>query len=549
MEISLRTISELSAVLILIIVIIFPLSMLIYGSFGGGSSFKGYNEILTGKSFRTSLMNTLLIAGAVTAFATAVGVALSWITSRTNTPFRKTFDLLFTLPFLLDPLILTMSWIILSRPMGLLNFFSQLLIGSSLILPDIYSFLGIVWVMALNFTPLMYMYASTALKNIDPAMEEASALTGAGTARTALRVTLPLAAPGLLSGALLVFVGALSMFSVPILLGRPNGIYVLTTQIYDLYTSFPPNYSLAAAISVILILFASLGLYLHSKILGRREFTTISGKGFRSHFIELGRWKYVTFMICVLSTIILLVLPVFSIVFASFLRNIYLTNIEITVANYADLFKYPRILTAIQNSLFLSILGATLGVLFTAIISTIVVRGKGKLPRVLDQFSMIPAAIPATSLAVAMLWAWVRVPLPIYGTIWILLIAYLTHYLPHGVRTSSSSLRQINKELEEASSLCGASWSRTISRVTLPLLKPALLTGWSILFMYFMRETTLSLFLYTYGNETLPLVMFDRWTEGSFNLTASLAVLQMVIIFAVLIIVRRLARTDSLSIQ
>jgi len=476
-----------------------------------------------------------------------IGTALAWAVVRTDMPGRRLVELASIVPFISTPLTGALAWILLMSPQtGLINQAWRFISGSGSIF-NIYSIWGIIFVEALYEAPLVFLLVAGALRSMDPTLEEASLSAGAGTARTTLRVTLPLVAPAILAGALLVFILAAEQFAVPAVLGTPAKIRVLTTSIWEAQSVYPPRDGLAAALSVTLLVIALGGLWLHRRLLGARSYTTVAGKAARPRRIQLGAFRWALLAVCVSYLLLAVVLPIVTI-FVSSIRTIWTADFrweQFTLANYSRvLFDYPAAERAIVNSLGLAIFGATATILLCALIAFLSQRARLPGHRILDTLTMLPMGFPGIVLAVGLLHAWITPPFVLYGTIWILFVAYLTRYLPVGVRSVSASLAQIHPELEESSLASGATWLQTFRYVTLPLLKPGLAAGWALLFVAFTRELSASILLYSPRLEVLSVVIYDLYQEGGFRTLSALTTLQVLIAMSVLAIARAMTRLD-----
>lgn len=540
---------QVSAVLVLSALIIFPLSTLIFESVGRDElTLDYYLESISEPSFINAFYNTLLFATGTTLLATIIGVTSAWIVNKTAIPFRERFEYFFIAPFFISPFIGAMVWVYLIGPKGLISYFISQLFHLKTPIFNLYSIPGMIWVAGLYFSPYVFLFTSSALKSMNPALEEASTMSGVGTLRTVWHITLRIISPSILSSVLLTFVAASSMFSVPLILGRPYRIYLLTTAIYDLMQLRHPQYGLASALSILLLGLTAFGIYFYLRSLRGREFVTIGGRGFRAGgVINIGKWKYIAFALCLSYSVVTLILPFSAIVLASFMTYYAPTGAKFTLGNYDYvLHSYPLTIRSMQNSLFMATVGATLCTLLTFFTSYILVRTRVRGKSILEFISTIPVALPAVVLAVALLRSWVGTP--IYGTLWLLIIAYITIYSPYGIRSLSSTLRQIDPELEESSAICGVSWQQTMARVIFPLLKPGLMATWIILFISFLREVSSSILLSTYGCEAMSVALYELWWEGSFCQAAAMATIQILIIFTILFIARKVAGADITKI-
>ena len=537
---------------ILAVLILYPASILLMDSFRGTSgelTFRWYVEAYTKPRNLEAIVNTLIISGGTALFATFFGTLMAWAVVRTNMPFRRVIEAASIVPFISTPFIGALAWILLASPQtGLINQVWQHVLGFETPLVNIYSVWGIVMVEALYEMPYVFLIVAGALKSMDPTLEEASFASGAGLARTTFKVTLPLVLPAILGGGLLVFVLAAEQFGVPAVIGTPARIRVLTTSIWDTQSVYPPKYGLGASLSVTLLLISMIGLWLQRQILSSRSYTTVGGKGARPRRIDLGAFKWVIFGLSLLYLVMAVILP-YATIFLSSIRTLWTEHLEwsqLTLQNYHwILFEYPTTQRALFNSLFLAVVGATVAIIFCALISFLSLRTHVPGRKALDYLAMLPMAFPGIVLAFGLLRVWIMPPLVLYGTMWILFIAYLTRYIPYGVRSTSATLVQIHPELEESSLASGANWFTTFRRVTLPLLRPGLVAGWILLFVSFMRELSASVLLYSPGNEVLSVAIYDLWGQGDFRPLSALAVIQIVICLLMLTIVKKVTRVDS----
>jgi iron(III) transport system permease protein len=324
---------------------------------------------------------------------------------------------------------------------------------------------------------------------------------------------------------------------VPAVLGTPAQIRVLTTSIVETQNFYPPRHGLGAALCITLLVVALVGLWLQRRALAARSYTTVGGKSAQPRRVALGRFRWVLFAVCLGYLFLAVVLP-FTTIFLSSIRTLWTSDFRLeqfTLENYRwVIFDYPITQRAILNSLFLAIVGATVGMLLCSLVSFLTLRTRLPGRRGLDYLAMIPLGFPGVVLAYGMLQAWITPPLVLYGTIWILLLAYITRYLPVGVRSTSATLVQIHPELEESSLSSGANWFQTFKNVTLPLLKPGILAGWALLFLIFTRELSASVLLYSPGREVLSVAIFDLHQSGQFRALSALACLQITAAISIL---------------
>jgi iron(III) transport system permease protein len=543
-------IAYVAVILFLCVLILYPALIVLNQSIrdlSGALTFANFVNAYTNLRNYQAILNTIIIAGGTSLVAVIAGTFLAWAVVRTDMPGRRLIELASIVPFISTPLIGALAWILLASPRtGLINQAWRFIGGADALL-DVYSLWGIIFIGALYEAPVVFLLVAGALRSMNPALEEASLSAGAGIVRTTLRVTLPLVLPAILAGALLVFILAAEQFGVPAVLGSPAKIRVLTTSIWEAQSVYPPRAGLAAALSVTLLAIALIGLWLHKRALGARTFTTVTGKSAQPRRIALGGLRYLVLGLCLTYLLLAVVLPLGTI-FLSSIRTIWTADFHLdqfTLAHYDHiLFRYRPAQRAIVNSLVIAAVGATVTILLCAFIAFLSQRTRLPGHKLLDTLTMIPLGFPGIVLAVGLLQAWIAPPLVLYGTIWILFVAYMTRYIPLGVRSVSASLHQIHPELEESSLSSGATWLQTFRRVTLPLVRGGVFAGWALLFVAFTRELSASVLLYSPGNEVLSVVIFDMYGEGNFRALSALTVLQIAISVAVLVIARLVTRLD-----
>ncbi len=526
--------------LLLAYLVLFPSSVLILQSVrdaAGRWTAAWYVQVYTDPDNYRALVNSLALGAGSAVFATLLGTLLAWIVARTDTPCRGLLEVAALVPFICPPFIGALAWTLLGSPnTGLLNQWARKLLGIDRLV-SMYSLGGMVLVIGLYTAPFVLLIVGGALRSMDASMEEASMMSGAGQAATTTLVTLPMVAPAILSGAFLAFVLALEQFGVPAVLGLPARIPVLTTKIWTTISEYPPQYGQGAALCVVLLLLTVVGVLLQRRLMRRRRFTTVTGKGARPRLVQLGGWRWVALSFGSVYLMAAMVLPMGALVLASF-RSVWTQQLawsQLTLHNYRYILtEYPLSRQALTNSLLLGAGGATVAILLAAVVSFLSLRARLPGHRALEQLSMLPLAFPGTVLAYGMLRAWIQPPLVLYGTMWILLAAYVGRYLPYGVQSTSSTLAQIHPELEESSLMSGASWPATFRFITLPLLRSGIVAGWILLFVSFLRELSASVLLYTPKQVVLSVALFDLWASGDIGYLAALSVLMIVIAVAAL---------------
>ena len=492
--------------------------------------------------------NTLLVASGGTVLGITFGVVLAWIVHRTTTPGRKWFDLLIAIPYPLGPLVGALAWSQLGAPRdGLINRVFTAFTGIETPLIDIYTPLGIIFVEAIFEAPVAVLIIGAAMQRMDPALEECSSVFGAGKLRTAWKVTLPLMMPAVLSAALFMFTSMIGSFAIPTMLGTTSRFYVSTNAMYVLLQGYPPDYPLAAALGMVLIAMTAVAVWLVQRVLRGRSYAVISGKNYRPRPVNMGWITWVLLAILLLYVMLALILPMATLIIASFQNSnqIDFDFASWTLTNYKYvMFDFPTTQQAIVNSLILGVGTGTIGVIFATFIAIATHRSRSDGRRLLEQVTMLPQAFPRLIFAVGFLWMILTLPLKLYGTLGAVLLAYVIVFLPLAYRGMSGVVVQIDKALEEAARISGASAARTARTVTLPLLRPGLLATWALLFMVSVREISASLFLSGPNTQVLGPAIFSFWDSGGMPRVSALAVVQALIILIALTVVRYMANRD-----
>ena len=489
--------------------------------------------------------NTVLVAVAATAVAIVVGFVMGWILSRTNVPGRHAFEQLMALPYYVTPLMGALAWSLLGSPSG--GFLNQAwrAAGGSGHLIDMNSAWGIAWVMALFEGSVAFVMIGAVMKSMDPALEEASQVLGAGRTRTMLKVTLPLVIPGVLGATVFVFAEMLGSFSAALVLGLPNRFYVVTTAMYQLVSQYPPRFPTAAAMGVSLFAVMFAMIWLYRRIVRGGHYATITGKAFRPRVMRVGRLRWVLLGVCLLYLAVAVVLPILTLFSASVQRlatALVPARANLTLANYATALSLDAVRSALWNSLLLGWGTATLGVGVMALLSWLIYRSRLPGAGAIEYLLMFPQAVPRLVFAFGMLWAWLIFPLPIYGTLWLLLVAYLTVFLPLGLRTISGVILQVDRALEESAQMCGAGWGYRMRTVTLPLLRPGLVAAWLLLFIASVRELGASILLMGPKAKVITPAIVESWFSTSTELTAAMALLQTLAVAVALVLLFAVAR-------
>jgi iron(III) transport system permease protein len=535
-----------SLIALLAFLVLYPLSMLLYGALSGANpvvdgfhlsalSLDNFTAVLANPNVHFALANTFMACTGGTALAVAIGLAFAWIVVRTNTPWKGLIAIAGLLPLFVPPLVAGVAWTILGSPRtGLLNTpLAALGIAWRL---NLYSMPGLIAVFGMYYAPYVYMFTAAALRNMDPSLEEAAEISGASALRTLLTVTFPLIAPAILSGTLLSFIVMLGIYGIPAVLGAPANLSVLTTYIFNLTAWSPPLYSTAAAVAIILMIFTGLLVLLQQQVLSGRSFVTVAGKAFRPRAVDLGRWRYLTLGLAIVYLLVVVVLPCAALLIAAFRKFLFIRGLaglfdarQYGLQHFANLFANPLTLDSIYNTMEVGLITALAGGVLAFAIGYTVNRTRVPGRKTVDLIASLPVAIPGLVVGVAYLWAWVGLPGGLYGTIWILALAFVARFIPDTVKALSTSLMQIHPELEEAAWICGRGKLSTIGTIVLPLAAPGVIAAMTLLFILAIRELGSSLFLYSSNSMVMAVLLLDYYNEN-INITAAFSVVQMALL-------------------
>ncbi len=543
-KINLKFFILVGCVFIVAYLALIPLGMLLFNSVrsappgekGAFFTIKNYLEAYLDPEFFPLLKNSFIFAIGSCLLTFFLGTSLAWLYERTNTPFKKIFAVMALIPFIIPGILSTISWILLLSPkIGLVNLFLMKLFHLEKSPLSIYSLAGMIWAHGVHGYPLVFLMMAASFRSMDMALEESSTMSGSGTLSTLYHITLPLMRPAFFSVMLIKFIRSLEAFEVPALVGLPAGIEVFTSKIYLAIHQYPSNFGLAGSLAVTTLFFSAVGVFLYRRATGKvQKFATVTGKGFRPRLIDLGRLKYLTCIFCIIFFFVTICLPIFILIWSSFTPFYEVPSLEalskFSFKNYLFVFNYPTTLRAFRNSIFLMLLTATLTMLLTSVIAWIAVKSRIKGRGLLDALTFLPIAFPGIVLGVSLIYVYLTLPIPIYGTIWIILLAYITKFMPFGIRTTTSTIIQIHTELEEASAMSGGSWGYTFFKITLPLLIPGFMAGWIYIAMVSLRELSTSILLYSYGSEVLSIVVFDLWEGGQYPTLCAMGLIMVVLL-------------------
>jgi iron(III) transport system permease protein len=538
---------------------LYPTFFLFYGSLTdaplgvpGNFTLQNYVRAYSDPEAYSLLLNSFIFGLGSSGLSLVFALALAWITIRTNAPFRRLFELTAIIPNILPPLLVSISWVMLLNPSnGLINGLFVKFLGMEKGPFNIYSMPGLIFVEALILTPLAFLIIGAALKSMDPSLEESAKTLGSNEFGVMRRITFPLIRPAILAAGTLNFVRAVESFDTPAIIALPARIEVFTTKIWrEALGSFPTNHNLAATYGVGILGIALVFVYLYRRFTSQVEsFSTVTGKGFRPHQIDLGGWRYGASAAALLLLVLLVVLPILVLTLVAILPYYHVPTWQTWQNLTMDHFRYvwatPRVHKAFINSLLLALIGATACMVLASLASYITVRTKLAGRGLIEGLVFIPWAFPGTAMALGLLWAYVDFPIPVYATIWIILIAYVTRFLPYGLRAVTSTIIQVHKELEEASIVCGAGFLATFRRVLIPMMRPGVMAGWIILVTIFMREFSATLFLYSPGAEPLGPLLYFLYLDGMRGRVAAIGLVISVISVILIAVAQRYSRWDT----
>jgi iron(III) transport system permease protein len=512
-----------------------PVTVMLFGSFQSGLpgsltpvTLENYSRAFSSLAVYWSILNSFVYAISSGALSFCLGAYLAWLTERTDLPLKWLIYSSVLGAMMIPGVLFTISWILLLAPeAGLFNVWARSLFNLSQPLFDPYGMAGMIFVSSLDdfYTPFLFMAA--ALRSMDPSLEEASVVCGGGLAGTFFRITFRLMLPAVLAVCLLTFIRGIEDFEVPALLGIPAGIYVLSTEIYLSVRRPPTDFNLAATISIFYLLVALAGLSLYAKSTRAAErFAVITGKGFQPRKVPLGKWRLPALLSALLLLAVAVYVPLAVLAWTSLLPWYAPPSREmlraLTLENFRWLINDPLILSALKNNFIVALSAAATVTLFGAVVSWIVVRTRLPGRRILDALAFSATAYPSMVLGLALIWFYLTVPIPVYGTLWILVIAYVTKRLPTSVRICSAVMTQIRSELEEASAICGATFLKTFRRVLLPLLLPGLFVSFVSTITLTFKALSLPVLLGHAGTELVPLLLFDLFESGRYSEVAAL---------------------------
>ena len=517
-----------------------PIFYLLWGTFFDESGFTldAFRRAFGSPSALHTVWNTIVFAVGSAAIAVVLGTGLAYLQARTDVPFKGLLFAASLTPLVLPPVVYAISWVFLyGGDVGIISSFLAGIFGSSPV--DAYGLGGMIVAAGLHTVPLVFLFMVPAFKAMDPSLEEAARVAGANWWTVMRRVTLQVIRPALASSTVIVLVLGLESFEIPVILGETKGVEVFTSRIYFLMHGSPTDIGAAGAVSIGIMLLAMLLMYgTGAGGSSKKEFQTMTGKNFRPSPVRLGRAKGWVGAGVGLYFLFAVILPVLALLYVS-LSPFYRTPSWESLAamdftNYIELAEVRNIFPATMNTIVIALVAATITMVITTLAAWFVVRSTMWGRKLLDVLTLAPLVIPGLVLGLGMMSVYLRSPIPIYGTLVILVVAYVTRYLPYGMRYSASAMTQIGNELEEAAHVNGAKWWTTFRRILLPLAAPGILSGWIFVVLVSFRELSATVLLAGPKSEVLSVILFRQYNEGTFGVVAALSIVMIAILCAII---------------
>jgi len=536
-----------------------PVSTMVYASLqsnflGVGPSswtFSNYAKTFTTAGFGTLVANSFIYAAATSAVCIVVGFGLAWLVVRTNAPFKGFARAAALVPLIIPGVLNTIAWsLLLSPQQGPLNHVLQ-----SVGLPafDIYSLQGMVFVQSMHVVPVAYLMGTAAFSSMDMSMEEASLASGASPVRTFFSITLRMARPAILSAALLMFIQTISNFEVPQLIGVPGHTYVFVSQIYAALQQFPADYGTVGVIGVFVLVIAVAGLYISRRVSKGAGIQTITGKAFRAQVQDLGKWRWLGFACFVVFFVVAVALPLAMLLWSSLLPGYESPSLhalrDFTLSNYSSIFSQPALVQSLKNSLIVSVSTGLIVTVLSAVVAYVTVKTKIIGRGLLDGLATVPIAVPSVVMGVGILYFYLIAPLPVhlYGTLAIMVIAFVTITMPYAMRYIVPGLAAIKDELEEAATSSGASWFQGFWRIFVPLLMPSLLAAFLYSMIVSFREISAAIFLYSTGTQVVSVQIYDLFRNGDYPVVAALGIMMIIFLVILVVLVQLVSRAVGIK--
>ena len=558
---NLRTIARIAVPTVLfalvIVLVVVPFGMLVYTSLVDVAPFSGGRPAsFTLKNFAAlwqpenahALVNTLVVSVIGTVLAMSFGCAMAWLAARTDVPWKPFIHLCGVMPIFVSQLIAAVAWTLLAS--GRSAYLNMILreLGVPFQL-EIESLGGIAFLFGLYFAPFPYLFLYSALTLVNPDLEEAAAVHGGSTRKILSRVTFPLVKPAVVGSLLLIFVFMVEDFPIPQILGFPAGIETLSIRIYTLMSTAPANPNQASAVAILLTAMVCCLVFTQRYILHGRDYRTVTGKGAQARAFPLGKWRWAAAGFVTLYALLAVGLPLFALIQGAFRPNLFVRDLaalfdvsQMTTKHFVAILSDRAVYAGLLNSLIAGGTVAVFGVAFYFTLAYVVHRTDLPGRQFLEYAAMLPLAVPALVMALGILWTWVAVPLPVYGTILVIIIAFVARFMPAGYRVISASVQQVHDDLEHAALVCGASRAQTVWRITLPLLRGGVVAAAFLMIVFGLRELTASLFLYTANSRVLSIVVFEKLDDGSWSGAATTSLLYTVLLAALALVGRKYMR-------
>lgn len=528
--------------------VLYPLGVLVLASFLDGPPRPGaplgaltlhnYVALFDAANLRAAI-NSLVFSVSGSAAALAIGGALAWLVARSDVPAKPLVALAGIAPLFISSLVGAVAYSLIASPRsGFLNLALQDL-GIDFRF-DIYSGAGIIFVFALFYAPYAFMFMSGALQLMNPELEEAAEAHGATRSEVLRTVTFPLIKPALLGAGILTLVLTLENFPVPQVLGTPNGIETIPSLIFRNVMSSPARPTEAAASGMLLLILMGMLVYAQGRLLKNQAFHTVSGKGFRPKLMPLGAWRWPAFAFAMLYLTLAVLFPLFALLQSALRAHSFVASFSslfdvsaFTLRHVLGMLGYVPLQNAIVNSLIVGVATALLGTAFHFVLSYYVNRTTYPGRRAIEYIAMMPVAVPSLVIGMGFLWAWIALPLPIYGTLTILVLAYTARFMPQGFRSVSSTILQVHRDLEDSAVVAGASRGRAVIDILAPLIRPGIASAMLLLFLLAMRELSTSVFLFTAETRVLAIVLYEQWESGSWPRVATISLLYSGLMFMI----------------
>jgi iron(III) transport system permease protein len=514
----------------------------------GGSHWTlgNYGRTFTQHGFWPLVANSFGYAVSTSVVCIAIGFGLAWLVTRTNAPFKAFARAAALVPMIIPGILNTIAWsLLLSPEQGPVN---QLLRKIGLPSFDVYSLHGMIFVQSMHVVPIAFLMGTAAFSAMDSSLEEAAMASGASPLRTFFTITLRMVRPAILSAALLMFIQSISTFDVPQLIGVPGHTYVFVSKIYAALQQFPADYGTVGTIGVFILVIAVIGLLLSRRASKGAAVQTITGKGFKATVQDIGRWRWVGFACFVLFFLVAVVMPLAMLLWSSLLPGYEPPSIsalhDLSFKNYSNVFHRPVLMKSLKNSIIISFSAALIVTILSAVVAYITVKTKIIGRGILDSLATIPIAVPSILMGVGILYFYLSAPLPVhlYGTFAIMIIAFVTITMPYGMRYVVPGMAAIKDELEEAATSSGASWLQAFGRVFVPLLMPSLLASFLYAMIVSFREISAAIFLYTSGTEVVSVQIYDLFRNGTYPVVAALGIVMVLFLVVLVAVMQGLSR-------